>query len=90
MHYHERPELEYAQVPLQLLEQLPLQPPEHVPLQLLEHPVEHTLPHPQEQLPLQSNVLSAALATIGFDAKTIAPRIGNVDFAAFLKNSRLD
>ena len=73
----------------------------HVVLQLDLHPSMHEPVHVLEQVPLQVAVhpllqpihsigVSAAFATMGFDANRTAPKIGNAAFAALLKNSRLD
>lgn len=79
-----------------------LQPPLHEPLQVplphsvLQVPLQellqtaiHVYRHPLEQVSHIPDVLSVAFITCGIPANITPATIGNVLFAAFLKNSRL-
>ena len=61
----------------------------HSPRHESLHEVQDRQQTPEHEYP-QSMEVSAALATIGLDAKIATPKIGNAAFAAFLKKSRRD
>jgi len=77
-------EQEFVQELLQSFEPVadPLHVPEHAVEQLLLHEAEHS-----EQI--KSSESSSLHDVINIGPKAIAPNIGNIPFAAFLKNSRL-